>query len=250
MFVRLEYYVSHLHTKKPLDPTMLSIPKTSTLRAQRLFKQASDEIVALADRYVRYQKRESSDVVVRHGDPDSPLVLIISGQLQVSSVAEDGHETGLSHLQAGECFGESAIVLDTPVVASMIASTSVVVGFISRVQARKLFSDPGVAIALLAILSNKFHRALHGQSTLTMPRAYSRVYAVIDAVLSQSAGDERQPIELPNQASIAIAANVSRETVSRAMKLLIQRGGIAKVGRRLRICDRSVFARLAAGDAL
>ena len=123
-------------------------------------------------------------------------------------------------------------------------------GLISRVQARKLFCDPSVAAALLTVLSNKLHRAIHGQSTLSMPRAYSRVYAVINAVVAESAGDAKPLIELPNQASIAISANVSRETVSRAMKLLIQRGGIVKEGRRLRISDRSVFAKLAAGDAL
>jgi CRP-like cAMP-binding protein len=229
---------------------MHSAPRNSTLRAQRLFKHASDEIVALADRYVHYQKRASSDIVVRHGDPNSPLVLVISGQLQASSVSEDGHETGLSHITAGESFGESAIVLDTPMVASVVASTSVVVGLISRVQARKLFCDPSVAAALLTVLSNKLHRAIHGQSTLSMPRAYSRVYAVIDAVVAESA-DDAPP--LPNQASIAIAANVSRETVSRAMKLLVQlvqRRAIVKEGRRFRVYDRSVFAKLAAGDAL
>ena len=214
---------------------------------QRLFKHASDEIVALADRSVRYQKRASSDIVVRHGDPNSPLVLVISGQLQASSVSEDGHETGLSHITADESFGESAIVLDTPMVASVVASTSVVVGLISRVQARKLFCDPSVSVALLAILSNKLHRAIHGQSTLSMPRAYTRVYAVIDAVVAESA-DDAPP--LPNQTSIAIAANVSRETVSRAMKLLVQRRAIVKEGRRFRVYDRSVFAKLAAGDAL
>jgi CRP/FNR family cyclic AMP-dependent transcriptional regulator len=225
----------------------MSRPRTSTLKAQRLFKNTSDEIVALADRYVRYQQRASRQIVVSHGDPDSPLVLVISGRLQVSSVSEDGHETGLGQIKAGESFGESAIVLDTPIAASVIASTSVVVGLIGRVQARKLFCDHRVSVALLAILSNKLHRAVCSQSTLSMPRAYA---AVINAVVADSAGDARPLIELPNQASIAIAANVSRETVSRAMKLLIQRGGIVKEGRHVRICDRSVFAKLAADDAL
>jgi CRP/FNR family cyclic AMP-dependent transcriptional regulator len=228
----------------------MSRPRTSTLKAQRLFKNTSDEIVALADRYVRYQQRASRQIVVSHGDPDSPLVLVISGRLQVSSVSEDGHETGLGQIKAGESFGESAIVLDTPIAASVIASTSVVVGLIGRVQARKLFCDHRVSVALLAIVSNKLHRAVCSQSTLSMPRAYARVCAVINAVVADSAGDARPLIELPNQASIAIAANVSRETVSRAMKLLIQRGGIVKEGRHVRICDRSVFAKLAADDAL
>src|SRR5258708_1953731 len=113
---------------------MHSAPINSTLRGQRLLKHACDEIVALADRYVRYQMRAPGEVVVRHGDRNSPLVLVISGQLQASSVSENGHETGLSHMKAGESFGESAIVLDTPVLASVIASTSAVVGLISRDQ--------------------------------------------------------------------------------------------------------------------
>jgi len=56
-----------------LDPT------TPSLRAQRLFKHASDKAFALADRHVRYQTLAPNDFVMRHGDLNSPLVLVISG---------------------------------------------------------------------------------------------------------------------------------------------------------------------------
>ncbi|MEX3894780.1 Crp/Fnr family transcriptional regulator [Paraburkholderia sp. BR10954] len=148
--------------------------------------------------------------------------------MRVSGASETGHETYFSHVKAGQSFGESAIVLNTPLLASLAALTTGVVGVISRARTRELFLDPSVADALLAILSAKLHRAVHGQSTLSPPGAYSRVYAVINAVLTENTDIAQALIELPNQTAIAIAANVSRETVSRAMKSLMQRGAVVK----------------------
>ncbi|REE22640.1 MULTISPECIES: Crp/Fnr family transcriptional regulator [unclassified Paraburkholderia] len=227
---------------------MHSSPSTSLLREQWLFQNASEDVLARVRRCARYRKVKARDIVVHHGDSDSPLFLVISGQLHASSVSEAGHETGYSYIKAGESFGESAIILDTPVLASVTALTSGVVGVISRAQARELFCDASVAVALLSILSGKFHRAVRGQSTLSMPRAFSRVYAIINAALDESPDGTQPLIELPNQTAIATSANVSRETVSRAMKSLMQRGAVIKEGQRLRVLDRSIFSGLALAD--
>jgi CRP/FNR family transcriptional regulator, cyclic AMP receptor protein len=214
----------------------------STLKVQRLFKYASDDAIALANRHVRYQRLDAREVIAHQGQSDSPLVLVVSGQLQASTVSEDGHETSLNSMKAGESCGESAIVLDSPSAASVRASTRAIVGVISRAHARTLFSDPGVATSLIEILSRKFLHAIEGQATLSMPRAYSRIYAIINEVVARTPDDAYPLIQLPNQAAIATAANVSRETVSRAITALMRRGAIVKAGRLYQVCNRSIFA--------
>lgn len=222
----------------------------STLVAQRLFKYASDEAIALAERHVRYQRLDAREVIAHQGQADSPLILVVSGQVQASTVSEDGHETSLQLTKASESCGEIAIVLDVPSSASLSTLTSAIVGVISRRHARMLFSDPGVTRSLIEILSGKFHQAIEGQSTLSMPRAYSRIFAIINAVLAETPDGAYPLIQLPNQAAIAIAANVSRETVSRAITSLMRSGAIAKTGRRYQVCNRNIFAAAVGGDAL
>jgi CRP-like cAMP-binding protein len=222
----------------------------STLVAQRLFKYASDDAIALAERHVRYQRLDAREVIAHQGQSDSPLILVVSGQVEASTVSQDGHETSLSSTKAGESCGEIAIVLDVPSSASLSALTSAIVGVVSRRHAHMLFSDSGVTRSLIEILSGKFHQAIEGQSTLSMPRAYSRIYAIINAVLAETPVDAFPLIQLPNQAAIAIAANVSRETVSRAITSLMRSGAIAKAGRRYQVCNRNIFAAAVGGDAL
>ncbi len=53
---------------------------------------------------------------------------------------------------------------------------------------------------------------------------------------------------MPNQNAIASMANVSRETVSRALGALVRAGIIRKDGRRLLIQNPGIFKRLASGE--
>jgi CRP/FNR family cyclic AMP-dependent transcriptional regulator len=229
---------------------MHSALTSSALRTQRLLKHADEGVFALTDQHVRYQNLAVGDIVAYQGEPNSPLIFVLSGQLHASQVSDAGHETSLISTAAGESCGESAIVLGVPSVASFTALTSTRVGVMSRVHARKLFSEPSVAGALLEILSRKIQRTGQGQSRLSIPRAYSRVYAILNEAVAHAAEDEWQSIVLANQAAIAIAANVSRETVSRAIKPLLQRGAIAKKGRGFQVRDRSILAAIVAGDVL
>jgi CRP-like cAMP-binding protein len=220
------------------------------LSAQQLFQYAGDAVVALAERTVHYRTFKAHDIVSRQGDKNSPLILVISGQLQAFKGLEDGREIGISLIGPGESCGHCAIIQDTPAVSSVAAVTGAVVGVIGRAEARRLFRAPGVAQALLEILSTRMNQAITRQAALVQPAAYGRVYAVLDTVVQETADDALPLIEFPSQSAIAVAANVSRETVSRAIGSLARCGVIVKDGRRLRVRDRNVLATLAAGTTL
>jgi CRP-like cAMP-binding protein len=220
------------------------------LGAQRLFQHASDAVVALAERTVRYRTLKAHEIVSRQGDKKAPLILVISGQLQAFRGLEDGREIGICLIGPGESCGHCAIIRDTPTASSVATVTSAVVGLIGRAEARNLFRETGVSQALLEILSTRMNQAITRQAALVQPAAYGRVYAVLDTVVQEIAGEELPLIEFPSQAAIAVAANVSRETVSRAIGSLARCGVIVKDGRRLRVRDRGVLATLAADNAL
>ncbi|MDF3886725.1 Crp/Fnr family transcriptional regulator [Cupriavidus basilensis] len=222
--------------------------KVFRLREQQLFKGVSDEMLTGAN--VRFATFAPGDVILHHGDSDSPFLLVVSGRVQALRFSEDGRETGFAFVQSGESYGETAIILGAPAIASITAITPVVVGLMERVEARRLFSDIGVSNALLRQLSNKLVRIVDNQVTLTRPSAYSRIYAVILALLKESLDEGGATLELPNQASIALAANVSRETVSRVVKTLLASGAITKEGRRFHVTDRSLIQKLAAAAPL
>lgn len=218
--------------------------KVSRLRTQKLFAGVSDDVLASAN--VRFATYAPGDVITRHGDEHSPLVLIISGRAQSSRYSEDGREHGIAFIKPGESSGEAAILLNSRAMFSVVAVTRVLAGLVDRAEARRLFNERGVSKALLTLLASKLELVVDNQATLTLPSAYSRIYAVIQSALREGPGEVEAQLELPSQAAIALAANVSRETVSRAMQILAARGAIAREGRRYRLTDRSVLRELAA----
>jgi DNA-binding GntR family transcriptional regulator len=84
---------------------------------------------------------------------------------------------------------------------------------------------------------------------LGLSRAYARVYSVLEASMKKSAGDLFTIENLPNQQAIAIMANVSRETVSRAIRSLIDGKVIERDYRRLIVRDAQLLKKLAKGEA-
>lgn len=129
---------------------------------------------------------------------------------------------------------------------SVTAVSTVPDGLVARSEARRLFNDRGVSKGLLNLLAGKLERVVDNQTVLTLPSAYARVYAVILTTFREGADEAEPQPELLSQAAIALAANVSRETVSRALKALLEQGAIIKEGRRYRLTDWRMLRQLAA----
>ncbi|AQV96476.1 Crp/Fnr family transcriptional regulator [Cupriavidus necator] len=218
--------------------------KVSRLRAQRLFASVSDGILTSVN--VRFATFAPGDALAHHGDKNSPLLLLASGRAQAARYSEDGREFSIAFIRPGDSVGEAAIVLGCPAMCSVIAVTTVIAGLVDRAEARRLFDNSCVSKALLKRLANKLESVVDNQAALTLPSAYARTYSAILAALRESPAEAAAQLELPPHAAIALAANVSRETVSRAMKTLVARGAIAKVSGRFRLTDRRVLHELAA----
>src|SRR5437868_10737907 len=146
--------------------------------------------------------------------------MLISGRLQVIALSEDGREIGLDFVEPNDYFGELSIIDGGPRSASVVATTESVVGFLPKEHAQWLFyHNPAVIESLLRRLCNTIRQASNYRSLLGLTRAYSRVYSVLETAVARGTGSNEQIIEsMPNQHAIAIMANVSRETVSRAIK--------------------------------
>ena len=224
-----------------------SARKVFVLRTQKLFVGVSDEV--LANVKMRFATFALGKAIVHHGQENPPLVLLVSGQAQRSRYSEDGREVGLGFVRPGESFGEAAILLDTPAMATLTAVTSTLVGLVDRAEARTLFSDVASSIHLAQVMASKLERVIDTQAMITLPNSHARIYAAILSALAEDADGDKPHAEFPALSAIALAANVSRETVSRAIRTLIARGAIAKVNhRRFRLVDRQVLQELVAAS--
>jgi DNA-binding GntR family transcriptional regulator len=81
-----------------------------------------------------------------------------------------------------------------------------------------------------------------------MNRSYSRIYAVLMNTAKQKEGNLTTIDNLPTQQTIATMANVSRETVSRAIHALINQGVVFKDVKRLVVRDTRLLEQLSRGE--
>lgn len=97
-------------------------------------------------------------VIFRQGDPGDKFYLIRTGRVRV--FREDaGLETELSVLQAGDDFGEMALFMDEPRMATVAALEETRLMVLSKEQFQSILKDfPNVTFAFVRQMSERFLR--------------------------------------------------------------------------------------------
>jgi CRP-like cAMP-binding protein len=217
------------------------------LKEQVLFRTARSATVDLASKFIKIASVKEGEYICYQGDTQSPLMLLIEGQLRVSTYSEDGTEIPVSVVNPLECAGEISILNRVPVVANVAAARDSVVGLLDRAHARHLLADPDVARELNTLMAQRYMGLVTARNAHGQARAGARVSAVIEATIGERMAGDLPLVELPNQSTIAAMAKVSRETVSRVISSLEKRGVIKREGKAIRINDRMALRQLAAG---
>ena len=222
------------------------------LNRQRLFQDLPLEVLRDVQPTVRLQEFERRDFVLHKGMAGDALLMLVSGRLQVISTSEAGKEVGISFINPGDYFGEISLIDGGPRSASIVAISQSVVGFLPRAKAVWLFQNvPTIAARIQARLCSVIRNEIQFRSSMGSNKAYARIYAVICNNPQLEKPNTSGPTaleDMPNQNAIASMANVSRETVSRALGALLRAGIIRKDGRRLLIQNPVILKRLASGE--
>lgn len=173
---------------------------------------------------------QSHDIVIRKGDAAEHLAFLLSGKLQVVDLSEDGREIGIHFILPGAYFGELSIIDGKPRSASVISVTASEVAFLPGAQARALiFNRPLIAQRFLTHFAQIVRASSNQRTLLSIPNAFQRVFAQLQLFVRET--KEGQVIEgLPKQHEIAIMVNTSRETVSRALHILLKSNILVKKG--------------------
>ena len=96
--------------------------ETSTLRRIRILAGMTDEQLERLARFVEVESVPAGLVIVRQGERDDTLYLILEGELRVR-LEIVGRETVLARLSAGDFFGDIAFLDRGPRSADVVANT-------------------------------------------------------------------------------------------------------------------------------
>src|SRR5579872_4718284 len=94
----------------------------SALRSVPLFAQLRDSDLQLLAGLFRPRECPKNRVVLFAHDASDAFYVVLSGQVKVMMIAEDGREVVLSLVGPGDFFGETSLMDDEPYAASVIAT--------------------------------------------------------------------------------------------------------------------------------
>lgn len=230
------------------NPKVLQVNLHVHLRKIPLLANLTDEEMTRVKAELRLRQYARREVVLQKGGAGDSLLFLLSGQLQVVDITEDGRAIGLRILKPGDFFGEIAVITGASRTASVVALSAVLVAFLPRPTALHLFShSPSVANQILRHLAEKVQRDSEFRALLSINNTSRRIYTFL-GLLKQKGPDNTEVVEnLPTHQDIANMINTSRETVTRALLALVQQGIIKKDTHRLIIFKPMDLQKLAQG---
>ena len=220
------------------------------LRKIPLLAELNDEEIIRVKAEIRIRRHAKREVVLHKGGSGDGLLFLLSGQLQVIDVTEDGRAIGLRILAPGDFFGEIALINNSTRSASVVAMTEVLVAFLPAPLAMHLFShSPSVAAHMLKHLAQKIQRDSEFRALLSINNTAKRIYTYLVLMQRKPGDDGGQPVveNLPTHQDIANMINTSRETVTRALLTLVQQGIVQKDQHKLTILDPEALQKLVQG---
>jgi len=199
-----------------------------------LFSGLSNEALAEIEQHGSVKSCKKNTIVINQDDETYSLYVILSGSVKVFVSGEDGREAVLNHQQAGDYFGDLALIDKQPRVASVMTTEPSKFMIISRENFLACLSkNPEIAVNLIKPMTSRIRMLAKNVSSLALLDVYGRVARILLEQAEQQ-GDVLVTDKLTQQ-EIADMVGASRAMVSRILKDLKEGGYISIDKKRITI---------------
>lgn len=213
------------------------------------FKELPQNLQALVAQSAQAKRFAALHLLMAHHTVPAFLVVVLRGQLQKTEVAEDGRITGIGFVNPGEVLDWLSVIDGAPIICSVNTTQETDLLLLPINTARQLIKDsPVLANLVFQQLAADVRRNTEQRQLLTLPNAYQRIFVQIVHLAEQS--PDKTITNLPKQHEIAAMVNTSRETVSRAIQMLVKNGILIKHGHRFVVQHTDQLKKLAATPPL
>lgn len=205
---------------------------TSLRQMTFLGNLTEDKLMALADK-AKLVKFPKHTIIFSEGDDTRSLYVILSGKVRIYSSDEKSKEVTLMLQETGSHFGELALLSDEPRSASVQAVEATSCAMISKGDfLHWLEANPDVALALLAVLSEKIRHLTDKVKQMALSSVYERTVKVLREM---AVADQDMLVihHRPTQQELANMVGSSREMINKIMKELTKGGYVVIQDQRL-----------------
>lgn len=209
------------------------------------FKELPNSLLELVAQNAQAKRFPPLHLLMAHHTAPAFLVTVLRGQLQKTEVAEDGRITNIGFVNPGEVLDWLSVIDGGPIICSVNTTQETDLLLVPIGIARQVVKEsPVIANLLLQGLASDVRRNTEQRQLLTLPNAFQRIFVQIVHLAEQS--PDKATANLPKQHEIAAMVNTSRETVSRAIQMLVKNGILIKHGHRFVVQHTDQLKQLAA----
>lgn len=215
----------------------------SLIKTLPFFDNFPDEIILEISQNAKTINFDPGQTILRVGDRPSYMMVVLSGTVQVNELSIDGRVIGLSYSRANDLIAWLSIIDNKPLSQTVVAVSKceLLVCPIKLIQ-NLVGKHVLLANLFLKLSSESIRNIAQTRAMLNLPNAFHRVFVQISLLSVESPATAAT---LPKQQEIAESVNTSRETVSRALHMLIKKGVLQKVGHRIVVTRVDMLKKLA-----
>ncbi len=206
------------------------IVSPALLRAIPLFSTLSDPELQAVLRSARQLHFPKDNVVFHEGDRGDSLLVMLSGRVKVLLSGDRGQELILSIMEPPSFLGEIALVDESPRSATAVTLTRTDVLAVTQEQFHELIGKhQPIALKIVRQLAGSLRDATEHVRTLSMFDIHGRILRALLKLAKQRGTKQQTRIVIqprPSHLVLSQMVGCSRETVSRAMKLLQETGHV------------------------
>ena len=193
---------------------------------------------ALLER-VSHKAMSQSAVIMHEGSAGENVALVLAGRVKLVARGVGERTVVLAIRGPGELVGEMAALGGTRRSATAIADEDVELGLLSGEDFRGYLRDhPDAALVLLRTLVGRMTEATRGLVELATQDSVGRVARRLIELGANHGGARTGPYELElTQDDLASWTGATRETVSRALRLMRQLGWVSTGHRTITVLD-------------
>ena len=204
---------------------------------QQLAREDADALLGL----VRRRWVERSEALLHSGAAGEEVVLVLSGRVRLVAYGSQGREVVLALRGPGELIGEMAALGGARRIATAVAEERVEAGFLTAEALRGFLRDrPDAAIVLIRMLVRRLAEATTDLVDLATHDSIGRIARRLLELSSEhgapAASGTRIELSL-SQEELASWTGTTRETVSRALRLMRQLRWVSTDHRSITVLD-------------
>lgn len=201
-----------------------------------LFRAVARPHLARLLEHATVHRLKRGAAILRRGEQPGAFFGVAQGQLKLTLRGHHGEEKLLRVIVPGETFGELLVFSARPSPIDAVAlCESLVVAFPARQVSALVERDPPFARSALASLADQIHELVEEIEAETLLTARQRIAAYLVA-LAKGASRVRLPV---TKTLVASQLGVTKETFSRLLRELVDRGLIAVQRRDILLHDCS-----------